>query len=170
MNGNNPGRPAIALVAAMGARNEIGMDGTMPWHLPADLRHFKDTTMGHTLLMGRRTFESIGRALPGRDSFIVTRNTQFVAPGCRVFSSITAAVAAAPAERTLMVTGGATIYEALLPHAQWIYLTRIDATFAADTWFPELDAAVWRPVASEVHEPDAKNRYGYRFVTLARRC
>ncbi|HET8552222.1 MAG TPA: dihydrofolate reductase [Gammaproteobacteria bacterium] len=160
--------PPLALVVAMGAEREIGHDGKMPWHLPADLKHFKAVTMGHTILMGRRTFESIGRPLPGRDNFVVSRDVSFQPDGCRVFASIDLALAAAPADQMLMVIGGATLYEVLLPQAQRIYLTRIKASFPADTWFPALDDDAWREVECEEHGPDEKNLYRYSFATLER--
>lgn len=166
---DNETAPPIALVVAMGAEREIGHDGKMPWHLPADLKHFKNVTMGHTMLMGRRTFESIGRPLPGRDNFVVSRDVSFQPQGCRVFASIDLALAAAPPDDMLMVVGGATIYEVLLPLAQRIYLTRIQAGFPADTWFPALDDDEWEEVEREEHGPDEKNLYRYSFVTLERR-
>ncbi|HET7568993.1 MAG TPA: dihydrofolate reductase [Gammaproteobacteria bacterium] len=169
MTDNNETVPPIALVVAMGAEREIGHDGRMPWHLPADLKHFKAVTIGHTVLMGRRTFESIGRPLPGRDNFVVSRDVGFQPEGCTVFASIDLALAAAPADGMLMVIGGATLYEVLLPRAQRIYLTRINASFPADTWFPKLDDDEWREVECEEHGPDEKNSYRYSFITLERK-
>ncbi|HET7674156.1 MAG TPA: dihydrofolate reductase [Gammaproteobacteria bacterium] len=169
MNESAPAHPAIAFVVAVGAGGEIGHRGAMPWHLPADLKHFKTATMGHTLLMGRRTFESIGRALPGRENFIVSRDPEFRAAGCRIFKTIDAAVDAAPRERPLMVIGGATLFEALLPLAQTVHLTRIDSRFDADTYFPELDMDEWQEVAREDHAADERNVYAYSFITLVRK-
>lgn len=168
MADNNKNTPPIGFVVAMGDEREIGHDGRMPWHLPADLKHFKAVTMGHTILMGRRTFESIGRPLPGRDNFVVSRDVSFQPEGCRVFASLDLAMAAAPSDKMLMVIGGATIYRVLLPRADRVYLTRIHASFPADTWFPALDDQAWREVEREDHGPDEKNLYRYSFVTLER--
>jgi dihydrofolate reductase len=158
----------IALVVAIGAEREIGRNGSMPWHLPEDLKHFKTVTMGHTILMGRRTFESIGRALPGRDNFVVSRDIRFQTEGCAVFASLDLALAAAPPDRELMVIGGATLFEVLLPRAGRIYLTRVHSSFPADTWFPAWDEDNWREVEREDHGPDEKNPFRYSFVTLER--
>jgi dihydrofolate reductase len=158
----------IALVVAAGDEGEIGHNGRMPWHLPADLKHFKSVTMGHTILMGRRTFTSIGRPLPGRDNFVVSRDLEFRPDGVHVFASIDQALAAAPPDRELMVIGGATIYDLLLPLARRIHMTRIHASFPADTWFPAIDDDEWRETAREDHAPDDDNTFRYSFVTLER--
>lgn len=162
--------PPIALVVAMGEAREIGCAGRMPWHLPADLRHFKAVTTGYAVLMGRRTFESIGKPLPRRDNIVVSRDPAFKPPGCRVFASVEDALAAAPRDRTLMVVGGALLYAALLPLAETIHLTRIHANFPADTYFPELAEGEWQESDREDHSPDERNAYAYSFVTLRRRA
>lgn len=168
MTNENETVPSIALIAAMGKEREIGHNGKMPWHLSADLKHFKAITTGHTILMGRRTHESIGRPLPNRDNVVVSRDIDFRPEGCRVFASIDLALAAAPADQTLMVIGGATLYEVLLPRADRLYLTRIHAGFPADTWFPAINDEEWREVEREEHKPDDRNLYAYSFVTLER--
>jgi dihydrofolate reductase len=160
--------PPVSFVVATGDEDEIGYNGKMPWHLSADLKHFKQVTLGHAILMGRRTHESIGRPLPGRENLVVSRDVQFQPPGCRVFASIDQALAAAPADRELMVIGGATIFDVMLPLASRVYMTRIHGSFPADTWFPSLDAHVWEEIERDDHKPDDKNPYRYSFLTLER--
>lgn len=140
----------------------------MPWHLPEDLTRFKRLTVGNTVLMGRRTFESIGRPLPGRDNWVLSRDLAFAPPGCRVFSDLQAALAARP-RGTLFVIGGAELYRQTLPLASRLELTRIHARLDGDTVFPPFDASQWREVAREDHTADARHAYPYSFVTLIRR-
>ena len=158
----------ISLIAALDRNGLIGADGEIPWHLPADLRYFKATTMGKPVLMGRKTYESIGKGLPGRHNIVLTRRPTYRAPGCTVVHSIPAALVAAGDVPELMVIGGATIYEALLPHAGRLYLTYIDAVFDGDTYFPPFDRDAWHVVREEAHPPDGDNPYPYRFVVLER--
>jgi dihydrofolate reductase len=158
----------ISLVVAMTPDRVIGVDNRLPWHLPADLRHFKVITMGKALLMGRRTYESIGRPLPGRTNIVVTRDPAFSAPGCLVVHSLQEALTRPERGEELMVIGGAACYEQLLPQAQRIYLTVVEADLPGDTRFPALDPAQWREVAREPHAPDERNRYPYTFLVLER--
>src|SRR5699024_4652706 len=136
----------------------IGAGGGMPWHLPVDLRYFKRTTLHKPVLMGRRTFESIGRALPKRHNLVLTRDENFAAEGCiRVASIDTArAFAAAHGAAQLVVMGGAQVYAATLPLAQRLYITRIHARFEGDTWFPAVDWSQWQLISSEEHVPEDK--------------
>jgi len=159
----------ISLVVALAANGVIGRDNGLPWHLPADLQHFKRITMGKPILMGRKTWEAIGRPLPGRTSIVITRNTGYRAPGCIVTHSIEAALQAA-AERgdEAMVIGGAEFYCQLLPRTDTIYLTRIQAGFEGDTFFPVLQESEWREVESDDYEPDEKNPWRYSFIRLER--
>jgi dihydrofolate reductase len=159
----------ISLIAALDNNNLIGAGGEIPWHLPADLRYFKATTMGKPLLMGRKTYESIGKPLPGRHNIVLTRRPNYQAPRCTVVHSIPAALAAAGDADELMVIGGGAVYEALLPHADRLYLTYVDALFDGDTYFPPISPEVWQVVSEEAHPADAKNPYPYRFVVLERR-
>jgi dihydrofolate reductase len=159
----------ISLVVAMDRNRLIGRNQQLPWRLPADLRHFKEITMGKPILMGRKTWESIGRPLPGRTNVVVTRSTDFQAPGCIVFHSIEEALAAVGNYKEVMVIGGAHIYQQLLPRAERIYLTLVDHAFAGDTWFPELDERDWKETSRQDHDPDQKNPYRYSFVQLQRR-
>jgi dihydrofolate reductase len=156
----------LSFVVAMARNRVIGKDNGLPWRLPADLRHFKVITMGKPIIMGRKTFDSIGRPLPGRTNIVVTRDPAYQAEGCVVAHSIEAALAAAGEAEEVMIIGGADFYRQLLPRADRIYLTRIDAEIEGDTWFPELDAAQWRERSREDHVPDADNPYPYSFIVL----
>ncbi|MFM4803477.1 type 3 dihydrofolate reductase [Aeromonas bivalvium] len=161
----------ISMIAAMARDRVIGLDNQMPWHLPADLAHFKRVTLGKPVLMGRKTFESIGRPLPGRRNLVISRNAGFTAPGIEVFSSIEDALTTltegeAPAE--LMVIGGGHLYAQLLPRADRLYLTHIDLAAEGDTRFPEYEGPQWRCIEQETHQPDARNPHSYRFETLER--
>ena len=158
----------ISIVVAMGANGVIGRDNQLPWHLPADLRHFKQTTMGKPILMGRKTYESIGRPLPGRTNIVITRDAGYTADGCVVVHSIEAAMQAVREQEEIMVIGGAEFYRQVLPYADTIYLTRIHEDFEGDTFFPELTAAEWREVERTDCEPDAKNPHRYSFLRLDR--
>lgn len=155
----------ITLVAAMAANRAIGLEGRMPWHLPRELRHFKQTTMGKPIVMGRKTWESIGRALPGRQNLVVTRNQQFAAPGCDVAGSLQEAVALARSEE-VMVIGGGQLYAEALPVADRMILTLVDCQPEADTWFPQWDEDEWVELASRVELPDGQNPYAYRVIEL----
>lgn len=158
----------ISFVVAMARNRVIGRDNRLPWHLPADLRHFKALTWGKPVLMGRRTCASIGKPLPGRTNIVVSRDPGFRAPGVTVVRSIDEGLAAAADAPELMVIGGASLYRALLPKAGRIYLTVIAADFEGDTWFPELPEGQWREVEREEHAPDEKNPYPYCFLRLER--
>lgn len=159
----------LCLIAALDRNGLIGRDNALPWRLPADLQHFKRLTMGKPIVMGRLTWESLGRPLPGRHNIVLTRDPAYRAEGASVVHSIDAALAAAGAVDEVMVIGGAALYRTLLARAARLYLTRIDAAFDGDAWFPEIDPAAWREVAREAHAPDERNPYPYAFVTLERR-
>lgn len=158
----------ITFVVAMDETGLIGAGNGLPWRLPADLRHFKRTTLGHPILMGRRTFESIGRPLPDRSNLVLTRDASFDAPGCRVVHSLNEAVAAADDASELMVIGGAQVYAQCLPRVDRIVLTRVHARFTGDTRFPDPDLAGWREVSREDHTADERNPYPYSFSVLER--
>lgn len=159
----------ISLIVAMDRNGLIGHGNALPWRLPADLRHFKAVTLGKPIVMGRRTHESIGRPLPGRTNIVISRDPDYMAPGCTVVASIDAALAAAGGAPEVMLIGGAQLYTELLPRAQRIYLTHIDAAFEGDTWFPALTPADWRELERSEHVPDEHNPYPYSFVLLERR-
>lgn len=158
----------IALIAALDKNRLIGADGEIPWHLPADLKYFKTTTMGKPVLMGRKTYESIGKPLPGRHNIVLTHQANYRAPACTVVNSIPDALAAAAPAPEVMVIGGATLYEALLPHADRLYLTCIDAAFNGNVYFPALDEEAWQVVLEEAHPADERTPYPFRFVVLER--
>ncbi len=159
----------LSLVVAVGENNEIGKAGRMPWHLPADLRHFKALTLGKPVIMGRRTFEAIGKPLPGRRNIVVSRKPGYNAPGCEVTQSFTDALVLAVGVAEIMVIGGGEIYREALLRAQRIYLTRVHALFEADTFFPAIDPSEWRQIVREEHAADARNAHAYSFITLERR-
>jgi len=144
--------PRISLIVAMARNRVIGRDGALPWHLPEDLRHFRELTMGKPIVMGRLTHESIGRPLPGRDNIVVSRNREWSVPGCEVVGSLDAALERAAllagADGEVMIIGGARIYAAALPRAERIYLTRVEDDIDGDTRFPELDTGVWQAVST----------------------
>jgi len=159
----------IVLVAAMDREGLIGRGDALPWRLPADLRHFKALTMGKPILMGRRTFESIGRPLPGRHNIVLSRDPGFHPEGVTVVRDLDEAVAAAGEAGELMVIGGANVYAQLLDRADRMELTEIDHVFEGDVRFPDFDRHRWAVVREESHAPDEANPWPYRFITLERR-
>jgi dihydrofolate reductase len=158
----------ISLIVAVSDNQVIGRDNALPWHLPADLQRFKALTLGKPMLMGRRTFESIGRALPGRVGLVLTRSPDWSAPGVRVVRSFAEAVAAAGAAHELVVIGGAEVFRLAWPHVERIYLTRVHAELAGDTHFPVLAMREWRELERETHPADARHAYAMTFSTLER--
>ncbi|MBL0508837.1 MULTISPECIES: type 3 dihydrofolate reductase [Aeromonas] len=161
----------ISMIAAMAQDRVIGLDNQMPWHLPADLAHFKRVTLGKPVLMGRKTFESIGRPLPGRRNLVISRNPDYRADGVEVIDSVEAALAllAGSDVAELMVIGGGHLYGQLLPRADRLYLTRIDLAVEGDTRFPAFDEGDWSCIERELHQPDEKNLHPYCFETWQRR-
>lgn len=151
----------VTLIAALGRNRVIGAHGDMPWHLPEDLAHFKATTMGHPMIMGRRTFEAIGRPLPGRRSIVVTRARQWRRPGVEIAHSLDEALALAGPVDEVFVVGGGEIYAQALPLATRMVLTEVDAEPEGDTWFPAWEPEQWREVARD-------DRDGFAFVTYDR--
>jgi dihydrofolate reductase len=158
----------ISIIVAASANNVIGADGGLPWYLPEDLRRFKKTTMGKPMIMGRATFESIGRALPGRRSIVLTRQRDFDAEGCEVVPTIDAALASAGNADEVMIIGGGEIYRQFLPMADRIYLTRVQAEINGDTSFPELDMSEWDVVAVEEYPAGDEREIGFDVETLER--
>ncbi|MGL5556181.1 MAG: type 3 dihydrofolate reductase [Aeromonas veronii] len=161
----------ISMIAAMAHDRVIGKDNQMPWHLPADLAHFKRVTFGKPVLMGRKTFESIGRPLPGRRNLVISRNPDYQAEGIEVVGSVEAALAllAGSSVEELMVIGGGHLYAEMLPSADCLYLTRIDLAVEGDTRFPAFDDGQWQRVDCESHPADEKNPHPYSFETWQRR-
>lgn len=164
-------RPRITLVVAVAENGVIGRDGGMPWHLPADLARFKRVTLGHPVLMGRRTHESIGRPLPGRLNLVLSSDRGYRADGCRTVGSIAEAVRIATdtGAGELMVIGGGGVYALAMPAADRILLTRVNAAPEGDTHFPEIDAADWQEVHREERAADERNPYDMSFMEYVRR-
>ncbi|SHL04441.1 dihydrofolate reductase [Hymenobacter psychrotolerans] len=160
----------LAFVVAIAENNVIGNDNQLLWHLPDDLKHFKRLTQGHPVVMGRRTYESIGRPLPNRTNIVVTRQADWQADGCEVAYSVPDALEqATQLDAEVFVIGGAEIYRQALPAADIIYLTEVHHAFEGDVVFPELNNTEWREESRERHEPDEKHAYAFSFVTLRRR-
>lgn len=159
----------VSLVVAAAKNNVIGRGGELPWHLPDDLRHFKRLTTGKPIIMGRRTFESIGRPLPDRRNIIMTRDPDYAAAGCDVVSSVNDALDLAGDGTEVMVIGGGLVYRDFLPRADRIYLTRVQAEIEGDTHFPEIDASEWQLVSSEHHAADEKHAYAFEMMVFERR-
>lgn len=158
-----------SLVVAMDENRVIGADNGLPWRLPADLKHFKRVTMGHPIVMGRRTWESIGRPLPGRTNIVVTRQADFQAPeDVVVVDSLEAAKARVGNCDEWMIIGGAELFEQVLADADRIYLTEIHAAFEGDTYFPQINEDEWACVSREDFDKDDKNPYDYSFLVLER--
>ena len=157
----------ITLIAAMGKNRAIGLNGRMPWHLPAELQHFKQVTMGKAIVMGRKTWQSIGRPLPGRQNIVISRNSDFIATGANVVGSLEAALQISETEE-IMVIGGGQLYALALPYARRMILTLIDIEPEADTWFPEWNSGQWEPIEERNFEADDTSGLAYRIVEFAR--
>jgi dihydrofolate reductase len=155
----------ISLVVAAAKNNGIGKNGAMPWHLPADLKHFKNTTWAMPVVMGRKTFESIGKALVGRRNIVITRQSGWEAENVLVVRKIEDAIqmASETDAKEVMVIGGGEIYQLLFDKARRIYLTRVDASPDADTFFPAIHSHEWNLISQQDHEADEKNAYNYSF-------
>ena len=161
--------PRVSLIVAMAQNGVIGRANGLPWRLPEDLRRFKASTMGKPILMGRKTFESIGRPLPGRLNIVLTRAADWSAAGVTVVHTIEAALAAAGDAAELMVIGGAEVYQLVMPFARRIYLTHVHAEVVGDTFFPAFDPAQWVDLECEAYPADERNAYPLTFMTLERR-
>jgi dihydrofolate reductase len=159
----------LSLIAAVAANGVIGSGGKLPWHLPADLRRFQALTLGHPVIMGRRTWESIGKPLPGRRNFVVSRRADFRAEGAEVAPSLDEAIARCPEAEEAFVIGGASLYRDALPRADRLYLTRVHADLPGDVVFPEWDAAAWRLLTEEDHAADATHAHAFSFRVYERR-
>jgi dihydrofolate reductase len=157
----------LALIVAMARNRVIGHNGRLPWRLSADLQRFKALTMGHHIIMGRNTWESIGRPLPGRISLVVTRNEAYVAPGATVVKTVAEALALARDDSEAFVIGGSQIYRAALPLADRIYLTELKAEYPGDAFFPPLAAGEWRTLQRE-HHPQEGEQPAWDFVVYER--
>ena len=159
----------ISLITAMDRNRLIGNNNQLPWHLPADFAHFKSVTMGKPVIMGRKTYESIGKPLPGRTNIVLSRDPDIRFEGVACVSSFEQALLLVADAEEVMVIGGSTIYEMLLPRANRLYLTYVDAEFEGDAWFPEFDKDQWFELESVLRKADEKNPYDCRFVTLEKK-
>jgi dihydrofolate reductase len=163
----------LSAIVAIDKNRVIGKDDDIPWYLPADLKYFKRRTLNHHIIMGRKTFESIGRPLPKRTNIVVTRNPFFVASNCLVAGSLQEAISLARnnGEDEAFIIGGGTIYEQAMPLIDRLYLTEVDtAVENGEVFFPAVDPVVWSEVSSEAHQPDEKNPHAYTFKVLERKA
>lgn len=160
----------ISLLVAMDKNRVIGKDNQLPWHLPEDLKYFKRITMGHKIIMGRKTFESIGRPLPGRDNFVVTRDQSYKAEGCHILHSVDDIfeIDKSSSGDELFIIGGAELFRHVLPNANRLYITHIDAEFAGDTFFPEINEEQWKLLSKKKGITNDKNPYDYWFAVYGR--
>lgn len=163
----NDNGKTITLIAAMATNRGIGLNGKMPWHLPGELQHFKKATMGKAMVMGRKTWESIGKALPGRQSIVVSRNPDFQAQGCEICTSLQQAIEIARSS-DVMVIGGGELYRLALPLANRMILTLVACECPADTWFPDWNRCDWTLVSQRSVEADADNPHSYQVQELVR--
>jgi dihydrofolate reductase len=161
-------KPVISIIVAMAQNRVIGNNNSLPWHLPADLQHFKAMTIGKPIIMGRKTWESLPGKLPGRPHIIISANPDYSADGCTVVNSLKQAIEVAGDVPEVMIVGGAMLYAQALPIADNIYLTMVETEADGDTLFPEYEQAQWRETAREHHSSDDKNPFTYSFITLSR--
>ncbi|HQR19403.1 MAG TPA: dihydrofolate reductase [Burkholderiaceae bacterium] len=161
--------PRLSLIVARARNGVIGKDNAMPWKIPGEQAYFKRVTMGHPIIMGRRTWQSIGRPLPGRRSIVVSRNAAFKAPGAAVVASLDAALALCTGTDEAFVIGGAELYRIALPRADRLLITEIDHEFDGDTFFPAPDAAQWKEAARDHHAPTPERPYAVDYVDYVRR-
>ena len=155
----------ITIIAAIGKNNELGKDNDLIWHLPNDLKRFKKFTAGHHVIMGRKTYESLGRPLPNRTNIVITRNTAYQADGCVIVHSLKEALKAAAEDENPYILGGAEIYKQAMVLADYLDLTHVDAALDADAFFPPIDKKIWKEITREEHQKDDKHQYNYSFVT-----
>jgi dihydrofolate reductase len=158
----------VTAVVAIAENRAIGKDNELLWHLPKDLKHFKEITKGHTIIMGRKTFDSIGKPLPHRRNIVITRSKDLEIEGAEVANAVEEALALCMDENEVFIVGGADIYKLAMPSTDRIYLTTVHESYEGDAYFPEIDYTIWKEVASERHEPDEKHAVAFTFSTLER--
>jgi len=158
----------ITIIAAIAKNNALGKDNKLIWHIPADLKRFKKVTLNHHVIMGRKTYESLGKPLPNRTSIIITRNANFKAEGCVIVNSLQAAIKAAKEDKSPYILGGAEIYKQAILIANKLDLTFVHHHFEADAFFPEIDETIWKETSREDFKASDKNKYDYSFVTFER--
>ncbi|PCI10639.1 MAG: diacylglycerol kinase [Flavobacteriaceae bacterium] len=155
----------ITIIAAIAENNALGKNNDLIWHLPADLKRFKKTTTGHHIIMGRNTFESIGKPLPNRTTVIITRNPDYKVEGCIVVNSLEKALEIAKNDETPFIIGGAQIYKQAISIADKLDITEVHHSFDADVFFPEIDTNIWEETSRELFKADEKNKFEYSFVS-----
>lgn len=156
----------ISIVVAMSSNAVIGRNGGLPWHLSADLKHFKSITMGRPIVMGRITHESIGRPLPGRENIILTRDDNYKAEGCTIINDLNDITSRFSEVEEIMIVGGSQLYAEILPLAKKLFITEVHAELEGDTYFPEFDRRQWREIERQAFKADEKNDFDYSFVVL----
>lgn len=160
----------ITIIAAVAEQNALGKDNQLIWHLPADLRRFKKVTSGHPIIMGRKTFESLGRPLPNRTNIVITRNKDYHLDGIVVAHSLEEAIGKAQQiDEQIFIIGGATIYKKAIGLADFLDITHVHHSFEADAFFPKIDTSIWEEVSNESFKADEKNKYNYSFVRYQRK-
>lgn len=157
----------VTIVVAISENYAIGKSNQLLWHMPADLKHFKQITSGHTVIMGRKTYDSVGKPLPNRRNIIISRQDVTI-PGCEVVQSVEDALELCANEEEVFIVGGAEIYKLAINKTDRIYLTIIHHSFDADSFFPEIDYMEWKEISREDHPADEKHKYAYSFITLER--
>lgn len=159
----------ISIITAMDTNRVIGNKNALPWHLPRELQYVKEVTMGHAIIMGRKNYESIGKALPGRRNIIVTRNTAYQAENCEVYHSVEEVLETCKQEEEIFIFGGEEIYKLFLPYVEKMYITKINHAFEGDTFFPLIEEEEWEEKSKEDGITDEKNPYEYAFYTYERK-
>lgn len=158
----------ISIIVAIAENNVIGSNNQLIWHIPSDLKRFKSLTMGHHIIMGRKTWESIGRPLPGRQSIVVTRNINFSVDGAKVVHSLSEAIELAKSDSEIFIVGGGELYRQALPLANKLYLTKVHKVFEGDVLFPPIDYSQWQELSSEKGKPTEKDGLEYTYVDLVK--
>lgn len=159
----------ISIISAIAQNYVIGDKNRLLWHLPADMQHFREMTMGKPVIMGRKTFESIGKPLPGRENIIVTGETNYKPKGCKIAHSIDEAINLVKDQKEVMIIGGASLYKQMLPRADKLYLTLVHQEFTGDAYFPKFNWGEWDQIERVDHKADQNNSYSYSFVILQRK-
>lgn len=159
----------LSILVAASENNAIGKDNQLLWHLPADLKYFKQLTTGHTVIMGRKTYDAIGKPLSNRRNIVITRQPDLIISGCEVVHSLQQAIEVSKQKQEVFIIGGAEIYHQALSLCNIIYLTRVHHQFEADAYFPKIDSAVWQLLTQEDHHRDKQNKYDYSFLVYEKR-
>ena len=159
---------SLSIVVAMDENRLIGKDNKLPWHLPADLAYFKKITTGKSIVMGRKTYDSIGRPLPNRRNIVISRNSKTLITGCEVITSIDEVLSITKDEDEVMIIGGASLCEQLLHQVSRLYITKVEGKFDGDVYFPKYDESDWRQVSCDSHLPDDSNQHAHHFIVLER--